>query len=209
MDGGANWQSIAGPAGSYYLRAVDFVDEYDGWAVGRFGTIIHTSDGGNTWGFQANPATATLFDVDFSDNMHGLACGYGMILYTTNGGQNWNIGNPGIHEGTENTAEGTALSVHPNPFRNHLVIKIQNPNPKSQANPNSQTVIKIYDSTGQLVKSFDLSTLCSATPLGGLLSTSLEWNGKDDSGRRLPAGVYMIALEGDGTRLTHKTVLLE
>ena len=31
------------------LNAVDFVDSQRGWAVGGNGTILHTSDAGQTW----------------------------------------------------------------------------------------------------------------------------------------------------------------
>ena len=30
------------------LSSVHFVDEYVGWAIGKFGTIIRTTDGGQT-----------------------------------------------------------------------------------------------------------------------------------------------------------------
>jgi len=120
-DGGLSWNPISAPANSYYLRAVDFVGD-EGWAVGRFGTIIHTTNGGNSWYSQDNPTITevtiispdggenwisgsnhqitwsttggTLFDVDFSDNLHGIACGYNTLLYTTNGGQNWISSDP-------------------------------------------------------------------------------------------------------------------
>ena len=32
-----------------WLRAIDFVDEQNGWIVGGYGMIIHTTDGGKTW----------------------------------------------------------------------------------------------------------------------------------------------------------------
>ncbi len=140
-DGGNNWSAVSAPVNAFYLRAIDFVDNLNGWAVGRFGTIIHTTDGGNTWNFQTNPATTTLFDVDFSDAMHGVACGNGIILYTTDGGQNWLNGSlPGIAEdkGIEVKTYNLPLSVFPNPFQNHLIIKFQIPNTKYQTNSESQ-----------------------------------------------------------------------
>jgi len=87
-NGGLNWNPISAPPNTYYLRAVDFIDN-KGWAVGNQGTIIYTSDYGNTWTFQANPAEGTLYDIDFSDGLHGIACGHDIILYTTDGGGNW------------------------------------------------------------------------------------------------------------------------
>jgi hypothetical protein len=34
------------------------------------------------------------------------------------------------------------------------------------------------------------------------------WDGADDSGRRLPAGIYFIRLESDGFKETEKVILL-
>ncbi|GAH90751.1 unnamed protein product, partial [marine sediment metagenome] len=93
----------------------------EGWAVGRFGTIIHTTNSGNSWTFQTSIATNTLFDVDFSDNLHGIACGQGIILYTTDGGQNWI--QTGIEEHQNTEVETTNLSVYPNPFRQMTDIR--------------------------------------------------------------------------------------
>ncbi|MGB9720981.1 MAG: WD40/YVTN/BNR-like repeat-containing protein, partial [bacterium] len=126
IDGGNSWNPVQAPSNAYYLRALDFVDDLNGWAVGRFGTIIHTTDGGNSWIFQNNPATSTLFDVDFSDIQHGIACGYGIILYTTNGGNIWNIGAvPGVDENLQSAIRNPQLEVYPNPFQNHLTIRWQ------------------------------------------------------------------------------------
>jgi photosystem II stability/assembly factor-like uncharacterized protein len=32
-----------------WLRAINFLDENNGWIVGGYGTILHTTDGGKTW----------------------------------------------------------------------------------------------------------------------------------------------------------------
>jgi hypothetical protein len=36
----------------------------------------------------------------------------------------------------------------------------------------------------------------------------LEWNGRDDSGRGMPAGVYFLRVEADRQRFTRRLVLL-
>jgi photosystem II stability/assembly factor-like uncharacterized protein len=47
-DDGKTWESLA--TGQYApLRAITFVDETTGWAVGELGTISATNDGGRTW----------------------------------------------------------------------------------------------------------------------------------------------------------------
>jgi photosystem II stability/assembly factor-like uncharacterized protein len=47
-DGGRTWQA-AGTGQSLPIRALTFVDERRGWAVGDLGLILNTSDGGQTW----------------------------------------------------------------------------------------------------------------------------------------------------------------
>ncbi|MCA9210552.1 MAG: hypothetical protein KDA55_19475, partial [Planctomycetales bacterium] len=47
-DGGATWQTHA-TAQPLPIRAVTFIDEYRGWAVGSLGTILATRDGGQSW----------------------------------------------------------------------------------------------------------------------------------------------------------------
>ncbi len=47
-DGGRTWTAFA--TGAFVpLRAMQFVDDQHGWAVGELGTILATSDGGRTW----------------------------------------------------------------------------------------------------------------------------------------------------------------
>ncbi len=72
------------------LFAVSFPTENDGWACGRFGTIMHTSDGGLTWNRQASGSTFTLSGICFADPKNGWAVGNaGTILHTGDGGETW------------------------------------------------------------------------------------------------------------------------
>ncbi len=97
----------------------------------------------------------------------------------------------------------TSLSVQPNPFRNRIDIRytIHDTGSKDPS-------LKVFDVSGRLVKSFSLPTSYF------LLPTSVEWNGTDDLGRSVPAGVYFIRLavgpvgESDGQERIEKAVLL-
>jgi photosystem II stability/assembly factor-like uncharacterized protein len=75
------------------LTGVAFADAQHGWAVGHWGSIVHTADGGETWTLQRTD-TATdrpLFSVHFSDSQHGLAVGlWSLALATSDGGAHWN-----------------------------------------------------------------------------------------------------------------------
>jgi photosystem II stability/assembly factor-like uncharacterized protein len=50
-DGGNTWQTRPTPT-TAPLRAVTFVDDHHGWAVGELGTILASRDGGGTWQVQ-------------------------------------------------------------------------------------------------------------------------------------------------------------
>src|SRR5450759_2056041 len=76
-DGGANWSaqipspnSCAGvtPYGNgCNLKGISFIDANNGWAVGAFGTIWKTGNGGTNWAAQTLP--------------NGTECGGGSCIY--------------------------------------------------------------------------------------------------------------------------------
>lgn len=87
---GTRWVEQATPTGSWYLRSLDFIDNKVGWAVGKYGTILHTRDGGNIWELQPTGVSVTLFDIDFIDSLRGIAVGdSSTILITHDGGKDW------------------------------------------------------------------------------------------------------------------------
>ena len=80
------------------LTCVSFVDEQSGWAAGHGGVIIHTTDGGQTWGIQreSSPENQPLFDIQFLTPKVGYACGaYDTFLQTRDGGTTWTRTRPG------------------------------------------------------------------------------------------------------------------
>lgn len=56
-DDGASWRQARVPV-SVTLTAVAFPSARHGWAVGHFGTVLHSADGGETWQRQLDGATA-------------------------------------------------------------------------------------------------------------------------------------------------------
>jgi photosystem II stability/assembly factor-like uncharacterized protein len=103
-DGGATWSKIDLPAdltlpedvadivqpGDVLLYDVQFPTAQQGWAVGEFGVILATADGGKTWTVQKSPVETTLFGVHFTDAQNGWATGIEQVLlHTSDGGQSW------------------------------------------------------------------------------------------------------------------------
>ncbi|MFK5921571.1 MAG: YCF48-related protein [Verrucomicrobiota bacterium] len=84
------------------LNSVYFVDNQHGWAVGGLGTIVHSSDGGQSWQNQTSPSPFILEKVFFINRQQGwivggwprdantsLYGGMGVILATSDGGKTW------------------------------------------------------------------------------------------------------------------------
>lgn len=81
-----------GPVLQQDLFAVSFPSQTHGWACGRWGRILHTSDGGVTWSVQASGTDYTLTGISFLDEQTGWAVGdKGTILHTLDGGRTWNL----------------------------------------------------------------------------------------------------------------------
>ena len=72
------------------LYAVTGVGENHLWVAGYFGSIYHTSDGGQTWRRQDSGTQRPLYAISFADELHGWAAGRrGFIIHTRDGGQTW------------------------------------------------------------------------------------------------------------------------
>ena len=84
------------------LYDVRFVDEQNGWIVGEFGKIMHTSDGGATWDEQQESLVGeeivdaldlpTFFGIDCTSVTECTVVGLdGKIASTTDGGKTWSF----------------------------------------------------------------------------------------------------------------------
>ncbi|QBR03982.1 WD40/YVTN/BNR-like repeat-containing protein [Paraburkholderia pallida] len=74
------------------LSAVTFSDAQHGWAVGQWGVILATSDGGETWSRQRMDSSVDqpLFSVVFTSPQDGIAVGlWSLMLTTHDGGKTW------------------------------------------------------------------------------------------------------------------------
>ena len=91
-DEGRSFRQARAVPTSATLTAVSFSDARNGWAVGHWGVILHTIDGGETWTLQRSDTSVDqpLFAVHFTDAEHGLAAGlWSLLLVTADGGRTW------------------------------------------------------------------------------------------------------------------------
>lgn len=74
------------------LTAVSFADARRGWAAGHWGTVLATTDGGETWVRQHQDVRTDqpLFALHFFDAQQGVAVGlWSLVLVTADGGASW------------------------------------------------------------------------------------------------------------------------
>jgi photosystem II stability/assembly factor-like uncharacterized protein len=74
------------------LNNVAFTDAHVGWAVGHWGVVLKTEDGGDTWALQRFDTSVDqpLFSVYFKSRREGWAVGlWSLVLHTVDGGATW------------------------------------------------------------------------------------------------------------------------
>ena len=91
-DDGASFRQAGEVPVSATLTSVSFVDEKRGWAVGHWGVVIQTDDGGQTWRLQRHDLNVDqpLLAVHFLDGKRGVAVGlWSLVITTHDGGKTW------------------------------------------------------------------------------------------------------------------------
>jgi len=92
------------------------------------------------------------------------------------------------------------LWIYPNPCRQITDIRYHIPE-EVKCRQKVAASIKIYDVSGRLVRHFNCSTI--------RLSDHVVWDGFDDSGRKLAAGVYFVKFEVKDFKAVKKVVFLK
>ena len=106
------------------------------------------------------------------------------------------LGVIGIAEYKSDIPQSLLFSIYPNPSRDNVNIRF------SAGKRGEFVQLKVYDVTGRLVK--DLSGF-TATVQG---SDYIAWQGDDDLGQKVSAGVYFIRLKTAAKDISHKIVIL-
>ncbi|MBE0433882.1 hypothetical protein IBX73_10525 [candidate division WOR-3 bacterium] len=104
---------------------------------------------------------------------------------------------PGIAEHDDLSiapARTTLMNIHPNPFVSSMSISYQ-------VAARSRVSLRVYDAAGRMV-----SVLAEGVREPGYYTAA--WQGRDDQGRKVPAGVYFVRFDTDDCLKVQKTVLL-
>jgi len=191
QNGGVNWQNVTIPSQAKYLRSLKFQGN-QAWAVGHRGTILHSDNGGNTWTLQISPVDTTLYDIDFSDSIHGLIAGDGCVLYTHNGGVTWNIANLGIEEEIASLplAMTSVVELYPNPAKSYFIIRLPLTADRQK--------VSIFDVSGKLVK--EIRDCFASARNDNIVKISLGG---------IQSGVYFVSLESESKRIIERLVIIK
>jgi len=119
----------------------------------------------------------------------------GLAANFRSGIDNWSVHVRSGVLGAEGTAKLEALRVlGPNPFRSAVAFRLG-------MRAAGLARMSLYDATGRLVRTLVNGPL----PAG---SNALSWDGMDDAGRALPAGLYFVSVDAAGTRAAGRVVKL-
>ncbi len=84
-----------------WLHSIEFVDETTGWIGGSNGTLLHSTDGGETWRKENFPTTDNIRDIAFRGRLNGwILCersqyqrpkgvSRSYLMETDDGGRSW------------------------------------------------------------------------------------------------------------------------
>jgi len=120
-------------------------------------------------------------------------------LWQTNRNGDWDIYGSwfrydAIEENNYTGQLSGTFRTYPNPFFDHVTFEFR------ILNYDAQAMLKIFDVTGRLIKSFNHLT--------NLQCSQLVWDGRDASGRQLPPGVYFYQLKAGNLMISEKVIKL-
>ncbi|MBN2008961.1 T9SS type A sorting domain-containing protein [candidate division KSB1 bacterium] len=85
-----DWKLLSPSPTSNQIQGMYFIDGQTGWAVGEYGVILKSIDGGVTWTIKEIPWLFDLADIHFPTEQTGYAIGTdGLIIKSTDGGEHW------------------------------------------------------------------------------------------------------------------------
>ena len=112
----------------------------------------------------------------------------------------------GVEEERRHKTREIRLHCHPNPFTTSTTISLNLPSIGHSAKGIGQNKegieLKIYDVAGRIVKQFTLPTTYS------LLPTSVTWDGKNVSGKKVSTGIYFIKGKIGSSQINEKVVFV-
>lgn len=198
-DGGFSWSPRL-QVFPYPIRALQFLDESRGWAVGgnlydEAGGIYSTTDGGLTWNLEIS-TSAEMFSMEFkpvSSDSTDVWC-----VGSTGGG----TGYTGKLYKTRIASNVTGIGQHPSTPSESLILHQNVPNPFGEfttinfsISTSGHVTLKVYD-----INHKEITTLVDEFEYPG--NKSVQYFSKD-----LPNGVYYYQLQAGNRVETRKMII--
>lgn len=96
------WRQIKQTSLAYDLNDIFFIDGNRGWIAGYSGTILSSTNAGESWLPQFSGTSRSLGGIFFTDSYNGWSVGqYGTMLRTSNNGTNWSLPGTSISNSLE------------------------------------------------------------------------------------------------------------
>jgi hypothetical protein len=192
-DGGEHW-NLQQFGGEGYYRKVGFLDDRFGWII-KYGTILRTADGGQTWEVQLDDLNCVLEKLiilkeDKVAYIFGSVDNYTLKLYRAD------LNTLAVTSEKENIPDKFYITQnYPNPFNLRTTINYS-------INQKSSIELKVYNIRGE-----EVCTLLEETQNPG--SYQISWNGKNDTGEDFASGIYIYRLTVNNKTVSRKLVLLK
>ena len=185
-NGGIDWNEVSIPSGNY-LNNIFASDWQNFWAVGDFGFIFRSTNGGQNW-FQEtnNNFDGRLFGIHLTDNNNGWIAGTGgMIVKYTN-----QISNIVTNNNLNELKSYNLNQNYPNPFNPKTIINYQ-------CSMFNDVSLKVYDVLGH-----EVAVLVNEKQSPGTYQVEFD-------GSNFASGVYFYQLKAADFVVTKKMNLLK
>lgn len=166
---------------------------------GSWTNVEQLTDNANSWQNVTVADLSALVDLTATFRFRVIACDDGADTLVEAALDDFvisGVGQDPADVGTLPTIAKTQLLPNrPNPFREGTVLRYQ----IAQSGP---VEVAVYDAAGRLVRKL----VDGPTDAG---NHAIEWDGRDDSGQQMPAGVYLYKLRSGESRSERKMMLLD
>jgi len=154
--------------------------------------IVRSLNNGVSWQWLVLPAEMP----DQSGQIYGI-CYWGEYIYISFHARIYrlHVGPPVANDDAVVPVVPVEVSCYPNPFRDNTTLTLK------QGADHSLTTVNVYNMRGQLVR-----RLLDPQPILG--EYSITWDGKNDQGEKLGAGIYFFKIKSGSYSATRKTILI-
>jgi len=134
---------------------------------------------------------------DQSGQIYGI-CYWGEYIYISFHARIYrlHVGPPVANDDAVVPVVPVEVSCYPNPFRDNTTLTLK------QGADHSLTTVNVYNMRGQLVR-----RLLDPQPILG--EYSITWDGKNDQGEKLGAGIYFFKIKSGSYSATRKSILIK